>query len=82
MRDGAFIRHLIDTSAKTHQKDFLTMTNLIARFVRDDQGQDIIEYALLAGFISLSAAAVLAVIGPKVSTLYTNVSTQLTNAGS
>jgi Flp pilus assembly pilin Flp len=28
---------------------------LIARFIRDDQGQDLIEYALLAAFVALAA---------------------------
>ena len=31
------------------------MNNLLNRLVRDEQGQDLIEYALLAGFISLVA---------------------------
>ena len=31
------------------------MKKLFAQFIRDDQGQDLIEYALLAGFISLAA---------------------------
>ena len=30
------------------------MKNLFARFVREDEGQDIIEYSLLAAFISIS----------------------------
>ena len=29
----------------------LPMKNLLGRFVRDDEGQDIIEYTLLAAFI-------------------------------
>jgi Flp pilus assembly pilin Flp len=33
------------------------MKNLIARFVRDEQGQDLIEYALLGSFVSLAAYA-------------------------
>ncbi len=56
------------------------MKNLIARFVRDDQGQDLIEYALLAGFVSLAAAAVLPGLGTAVSGLYTTVQTQVTAA--
>jgi Flp pilus assembly pilin Flp len=28
---------------------------LFARFVRDDEGQDLIEYALLGSFVSLAA---------------------------
>ena len=30
------------------------MKNLIARLVREEEGQDIIEYSLLAAFISIS----------------------------
>ena len=56
------------------------MKSLFARFVREESGQDLIEYALLAGFVSLSCAAILALIGPQLQTLYTAVNTQLTNA--
>ena len=33
------------------------MKNLIARFVREEEGQDLIEYALVATFVSLVASA-------------------------
>ncbi len=58
------------------------MKALFKRFVREEQGQDLIEYALLAAFIALAATAVLIVIGPKIDTLYTSVSAALTAAGS
>jgi Flp pilus assembly pilin Flp len=32
------------------------MQSLVVRFVREDQGQDLIEYALLASFLSVAAA--------------------------
>jgi len=32
------------------------MNSLVVRFVREDQGQDLIEYALLASFLSVAAA--------------------------
>jgi Flp pilus assembly pilin Flp len=32
------------------------MKSLIVRFVNEDQGQDLIEYALLASFLSVAAA--------------------------
>jgi pilus assembly protein Flp/PilA len=51
------------------------MKNLIARFIREEEGQDIIEYALLAGFISVSGYTILSLIGTDVNTLYTNVNT-------
>ena len=31
------------------------MRSLITRFIRDEQGQDLIEYALLGSFVSLAA---------------------------
>jgi len=48
------------------------MNNLFARFVREDAGQDLIEYALLLGIISLGLLTVLPSIGTKVSTIFTN----------
>ena len=33
------------------------MKSLIVRFVKEDRGQDLIEYALLAAFLSVAAAA-------------------------
>lgn len=52
------------------------MKNLFARFVREEAGQDIIEYALLAAFISIVAATLLSSIGADVKTIYTGVDTQ------
>jgi len=51
------------------------MTNLFTRFVREDAGQDIIEYSLLAAFISISGYLILQAIGSNVNTIYTKVQT-------
>jgi pilus assembly protein Flp/PilA len=56
------------------------MKNLIARFVREEDGQDIIEYALLAAFISISGYAIIQTIGGNVNSIYTNVSTKTQSA--
>ena len=58
------------------------MKNLFARFVREEEGQDIIEYALLAAFISVSAYLVLGKIGSATNSIYTKVGTAVTNANS
>ena len=42
------------------------MKNLFNRFVREDAGQDLIEYALLIGIIALALMTVLPSIGGKV----------------
>ena len=41
------------------------MKQWIARFVRDEQGQDLIEYAFLAVFIALGLGALLLIFPPK-----------------
>ena len=45
--------------------------------ITDEEGQGIIEYALLAVFISIVAIVVLRLIGPQVTAIYTNVLTAL-----
>jgi pilus assembly protein Flp/PilA len=56
------------------------MKTLLVKLMRADDGQDIIEYALLAGFISLAAATILPNIGQSLIGLYGNVDTQVGNA--
>jgi len=50
------------------------MRRLIARAVRDDGGQDLIEYAMLAAFISLIAIASITSIGTAINGWYTGYS--------
>jgi pilus assembly protein Flp/PilA len=58
------------------------MKNLFARFVREEAGQDIIEYALLAAFISVLAWVAIQTIGTDVSTMYDQVQTATDAAAS
>jgi pilus assembly protein Flp/PilA len=58
------------------------MKNLFARFIRDDEGQDIIEYALLAAFISVVAYMLLGQIGADVNSIYTEVGSATSSAAS
>ena len=46
------------------------MKALLTRFVTEERGQDLIEYALLAGFISLSAVAAITAISSEVAGIY------------
>ena len=43
------------------------MKNLFVRFVREEEGQDLIEYSLLAAFISIVAWSILVTIGTDVN---------------
>ena len=42
------------------------MTALFNRFVREESGQDLIEYGLLIGVITAGAVTAIAAIGPKI----------------
>jgi pilus assembly protein Flp/PilA len=53
------------------------MKNLFNRFVREDAGQDLIEYALLAGFISLVAVVAITATGTSLNTLFESVSDEV-----
>ena len=43
-----------------------TMTALSIKFLRDETGQDLIEYGLLLGIITVSVLTAMNLIGPKI----------------
>jgi pilus assembly protein Flp/PilA len=49
-------------------------------FVRAEDGQDLIEYALLVALISLVCVAALTAAGGQVNTIFTNIRDRLTSA--
>ena len=51
--------------------------SLLKALIRDESGQDLIEYALLAGFISLVAVAMITNLGTGVNQVYSNINTQV-----
>jgi pilus assembly protein Flp/PilA len=50
------------------------------RIVKDTKGQDLIEYALMAGFVAVAAGAIMPNVAGSISTIFGSVSTQLNNA--
>lgn len=55
------------------------MKALLSRLVREDKGQDIIEYALLAAGISVVTIPIVPLIGTTLNTVYSNINTQVSN---
>jgi pilus assembly protein Flp/PilA len=53
------------------------MMRLFKRLVCEESGQDLIEYALLAGFISLVAVAAITQVGTGVNGVYGNINAQV-----
>ena len=48
----------------------LKIQQLIVRLVKDRKGQDMVEYALLAGFIAVAAGALLPGISDSISIIF------------
>ena len=53
------------------------MKALVARFVREDSGQDLIVYGLLIGVITSAAIIAINELGPKVAGYYSNLNSRL-----
>lgn len=49
----------------------------LKRLTRDEQGGEVIEYALIAGLISVAAIAIVGSVGTKVAARWTSVNASL-----
>ncbi len=47
---------------------------------KDNRGQDLVEYALLAGFVAVAAGALLPAISGSISTIFSKMGSVLTAA--
>ena len=56
------------------------MKNMFMNFVKEEQGQDLIEYTLLMAFIALASAAIFVQAGNSVSSIWRSASSQLGSA--
>jgi len=58
------------------------MKQVLSTFWMDDQGQDLIEYALMAGFVAVAAGAIMPNISTSISTVFSKIQSLLANAAS
>ena len=60
------------------------ITNLVwkLRIWKDTRGQDLIEYALMAGFVAVAAGAIMPNVASSISTIFGKVSSVMTAAAS
>ena len=49
------------------------MRDLLERFIADDRGQDLIEYALLCGFVTLGVVLAATNLGSAVNNIFVGV---------
>jgi pilus assembly protein Flp/PilA len=58
------------------------VTNLIwkLRIWKDTRGQDLIEYALMAGFVAVAAGAIMPTVASSISTIFSKINSTMTLA--
>ena len=56
------------------------MKSFVTRFVRDDAGQDLIEYGLLIGIITLACITSIQTIGPIVGGWFSTLASDISPA--
>jgi pilus assembly protein Flp/PilA len=55
-----------------------SLKKLVARMLREDQGQDLIEYTLVVALIAFAATAGMNSVATNINTAFTNIGTKLT----
>jgi pilus assembly protein Flp/PilA len=55
----------------------LIMKDFFVRFIQEDQGQDLIEYAFLAVFIALVVTLALTALGTNLNTKFDSIASQV-----
>lgn len=58
------------------------LTSFIKSFIKDEQGQDIVEYSLLLVLIGAAAVFVLTAMGTSISQIFSKINERLTSANS
>jgi len=57
-------------------------TVLKLRIWSDAYGQDLVEYALMAGFVTVSAGAIMPGVATKISMIFSNISVAMSKSDS
>ena len=60
--------------------NFINRFNAVAALAKKDEGQDLLEYALLVALIALIAIGAVGLAGGAVNTIFTNIANALTAA--
>jgi len=61
-------------------KDLLLKLYVKAQIIREDQGQDLIEYALIVALIAFAAAVGMNTVATGINTAFSKVASHLTSA--
>jgi pilus assembly protein Flp/PilA len=66
--------------APEEERDVMNLITYVRRLLKNESGQDLLEYALLVALIALVCVAVITSTGSGVKTIFTNINSALTTA--
>jgi len=58
----------------------LNMAFVLVQIWKDRKGQDLIEYALMAGFVAVAAGAIMPGVATSISTIFSEIASVMTSA--
>jgi pilus assembly protein Flp/PilA len=61
-------------------KGFVSLQTLKAHIIKDEQGQDLIEYALVVALIAFAAVAGMTTVATKINAAFTSIGSMLDSA--
>ncbi len=60
----------------------MSIMNLLLNLKKDRKAQDLIEYALMAGFVAVAAGAIMPGVATSISTIFSKVASVMSAAAS
>jgi Flp pilus assembly pilin Flp len=57
-----------------------TLSLFATRLLHNRKGQDLIEYALMAGFVAVAAGAIMPGVSTSISTIFSKIASSMTEA--
>ena len=76
------LRHLCKAVSNNFWRYTVVKNLSLTHFVKDEQGQDIVEYSLLLVLIGAAAVFVLTAMGTSISEIFSKINVRLTSANS
>lgn len=58
------------------------ITSILKTFWQEEDGQDMVEYALIIAFVAIAAIAILGTVGNSIKSLWSNISSTLNSSAS
>lgn len=56
------------------------LNSFLLRLLQDRKAQDLIEYALMAGFVAVAAGAIMPGVSTSISTIFSKIASAMTEA--